>query len=141
MNKPAIVYDGECRFCLWSVGRIQRVDHLDQFEYLPRQNPDAEARFPLLSASDFSTGLRLVVAEGKIHVGADSVYEIYRRIPPFKVITWLYRVPLIHTLFKACYALIARNRHLFGRVECETEACDVPYSERGTVTPRSGKGP
>ncbi len=107
------------------------MDHLNQFEYLPRQSPDTEVRFPRLVESDFNTGLRLVVDEGKIHVGADSVYEIYRRIPPFNRVIWLYRVPVIHQLFKVCYALIARSRHLFGRVECEAGACETPYSEQG----------
>ena len=49
--RPAIVYDGECRFCLWSLGR---------FEYLPRQIAGIEERFPILTSSDFNTGLRLV---------------------------------------------------------------------------------
>ena len=37
-TRPVIVYDGECRFCLWSVGRIRRFDRNGRFEYLPRQN-------------------------------------------------------------------------------------------------------
>ena len=70
--RPVIVYDGECRFCLWSVGRIRR------FEYLPRQADGMEERFPVLARSDFNTGLRLICADGQVDVGADAVYQIYR---------------------------------------------------------------
>ena len=137
MEEQVIVYDGECRFCRWSIGRIQKLDQQDQFEYLPRQTDGVADRFPSLGESDFNTGLRFVstVSESsgsapiggeRIYVGSDAIYEIYRRIPPFHLITWLYRIPVFSLFFRACYSLIARNRHRFGRVECDTDACGVP---------------
>lgn len=130
METQVIVYDGECRFCQWSIRRIQKLDKRDQFEYLPRQADGVAARFPRLEESDFNTGLRLVstaqsAATGGevIYVGSDAIYEIYRRMPPLHLITWLYRVPVFSTFFRACYGLIARNRHRFGKVECDTETC------------------
>jgi len=134
------VFDGECRFCQWSVGRIQKLDQQDQFEYLPRQNDGVGARFPKLEESDFNTGLRFVSAPSEsteselsdgemIYVGPDAIYEIYRRIPPLHLLTWLYRVPVFSTFFRVCYSLIARNRHRFGKVECDTEACGVDLGE------------
>ncbi len=126
MSQKVIVYDGECNFCLWSVRRVQRLDRRNQFEYLPRQSEGVEARFPQLAESDFNTGLRLVLDGGEIRVGADAVYEIYRCMPPFHLAAWLYRVPVLHHFFRACYTLIARNRHRFGRVECDTGACAAP---------------
>ncbi|HIG17023.1 MAG TPA: DUF393 domain-containing protein, partial [Candidatus Handelsmanbacteria bacterium] len=89
---PAIIYDGECRFCLWSMGRIRKFARDGQFEYIPRQTPGLDDRFPVLSQSDFNTGLRLIHADGTVHVGADGVYEIYRRLSPFHLIAWIYRV-------------------------------------------------
>ena len=48
-SRPVIVYDSECRFCLWSVGRIRRFDRTGRFEYLPRQTagirPPADRRW------------------------------------------------------------------------------------------------
>lgn len=76
--RPVIVYDGECRFCLWSVGRIRRFDRNGRFGYLPRQADGMEERFPVLARSDFNTGLRLICADGQVDVGADAVYQIYR---------------------------------------------------------------
>ena len=127
---PVIVYDGECRFCLWSVGRIRRFDRNGRFEYLPRQTAGIEERFPVLSHSDFNTGLRLIHAGGQIDVGADAVYQIYRRLPPWHLFTGVYRIPGLKQLFRAGYGLVARNRHRFGRVECVDEACEIPYGER-----------
>ena len=130
MPEQVIVYDGACRFCRWSVRRVQRLDRRDQFEYLPRQAKGVEARFPRLAESDFNTGMRLVVDTDEVYVGADAVYQIYRRMPPFHLVAWLYRAPILHGFFRVCYALIARYRHLLGRVECDTGVCDVPYEER-----------
>jgi predicted DCC family thiol-disulfide oxidoreductase YuxK len=130
MEKPVIVYDGECRFCIWSVARVQKKDKQDQFDYLPRQTPGIEDHFPKLVSSDFDTGMRLMVSADDIYVGADAVYQIYRRLPPFHLVAWLYRVPLLHLFFRAGYALIARYRHLSGRVECDSDACTLSFGER-----------
>lgn len=130
MNKPVVVYDGECRFCVWSVNRVKKLDRQDQFNYLPRQAPGIEVQFPRLADSDFNTGMRLIVGAEDIYVGADAVYQIYRRLPPFHLFAWFYRVPVLHWVFRAGYALIARYRHLSGRVVCDTGACEVSFGER-----------
>ena len=137
---PAIIYDGECRFCLWSVGRIRRAAREGQFEFVPRQQPGLDERFPILAQSDFNTGLRLMHTDGTVHVGADGVYEIYRRLTPYHLVAWIYRLPLFKQAFRLGYALVARNRHRFGRIgpdsACDGDACDLSYSEKRS-TPTS----
>ena len=130
--RPIVIYDGECRFCLWSVRRIQRIDRLNLFDYLPRQMPGLELVYPRLADSDFNTGMRLIVDTGQIYVGADAVYQIYRRIPPFHLLTWSYRLPVLHWVYRSLYALVARYRHLSGRVVCDTSACELPFGERSS---------
>ncbi len=125
MPDPVIIYDGECRFCQWSVRRIRKLDRRQQFEYAPRQTEGIDARFPVLTESDFNTGLRLIDGEA-VHVGADAIYQIYRHIPPYSLIAWLYRIPPFTQLARLGYGIIARNRHRFGRVECDTDVCAVP---------------
>lgn len=135
MTSPAIIYDGECRFCLWSINRIRNLAAVDQFEYLPRQQQGLDERFPILSESDFNTGLRLIHPDGTVHVGADGVYEIYRRLHPYRFVAWVYRIPLLTQVFRLGYALIARNRHRFGRVQladCDGDACSLSYAEKQT---------
>ena len=132
--RPVVIYDGECRFCRWSVRRIQRLDRKGRFEIVPRQLPGIEDRFPILADSDFNTGLRFIDTDGRVAVGADGVYEIYRRLPPYHVVAWVYRLPLLKQVCRAAYAFVARHRHRLGKVDpdlaCDTGACEVSYGER-----------
>jgi predicted DCC family thiol-disulfide oxidoreductase YuxK len=124
-ERPTIVYDGQCRFCLGQIERIRRRDRGGVFEFLPRQSPELEQRFPQLAGDDFNTGLRLVDQGGKVHVGADGVYEIARRVPLWRSAAWLYRVPGLRQIFRGMYGLMAKNRYrLAGRCE-EGDACRI----------------
>ena len=130
MEKPIVVYDGECRFCMWSLNRIKSKDKKGQFDYLPRQTEGIEEHFPKLASSDFNTGMRLMMSKDYIYVGADAVHQIYRRLPPFHLVAWLYRVPILHWFFRGGYALVAKYRHLSGRVTCDTGTCELSFGER-----------
>jgi predicted DCC family thiol-disulfide oxidoreductase YuxK len=121
--RPVVVYDGECPFCRKQIARIRCRDTSEQFEYVPRQNPTLIDRFPALGKSDFNTGMRLVLPCGQIHVGADAVYEIARRLPFWRWVAWLYRVPILGTVSRATYGWIAANRQRLG-TSCDEQACN-----------------
>lgn len=128
-TKPIVVYDGECAFCVRQIGRIRRMDAAAHFDYVPRQEPTLEKRFPILAESDFNTGIRLIGTDGSVTVGADAMYEVMRRLPRLRLVAWLYRVPGIHGLCRALYAWIAANRQRLSRY-CDTGACDTPAVSR-----------
>ena len=120
-----VVYDGECPFCLRQIARIRAWDPGGRFEYLPRQTDGIEERFPILATSDFDVGMRLIEPGGRVHVGADAVYEIARRLPRTRWAAWLYRVPGLHGVAREAYGWIARNRRRLGRA-CGPDGCPVP---------------
>jgi len=78
MPKPVIVYDGECRFCQWSVRRIRQLDRREQFEFVPRQSAGLDARFPILAKSDFNTGLRLIEDAGAVPLSDEERARLAR---------------------------------------------------------------
>ncbi len=124
-SNPVLVYDGECNFCRRSVDRIRRRDRQALFEYVPRQTPGVEERFPRLAEGDFNTGVRLIEPDGSIHVGADAIYRVARRLSPWRFVAWIYRVPILTQIFRWMYAWVARNRYrLAGR--CESGSCAIP---------------
>jgi predicted DCC family thiol-disulfide oxidoreductase YuxK len=127
--RPVIVYDGECPFCRKQVDRIRSRDVRDQFEYLPRQSASLTDRFPILAEADFNTGMRLVLPDGQVHVGADAVYQIARRLAGWRRIAWLYRVPVLHALARRIYGWIAANRQRLGQ-DCSDASCHVKSTDR-----------
>ena len=123
--KDVVIYDGACGFCQSQVARIRRLAGRDRFELLPRQSPDLLMRFPMLKANEAAEGMRFVSAEGTPAIGADAVYEIYRRIPRFRALAGLYRVPGLKSFFRLAYFIIARNRLRISRL-CRNRACELP---------------
>jgi predicted DCC family thiol-disulfide oxidoreductase YuxK len=121
-DQPTIVFDGQCRFCRMQMERIRRRDRHGVFAFMPRHHPDLIGRFPQLAGENLGTGLRLVETSGQVHVGADAVYHIARRLPVWRLAAWLYRVPVLRQLLRWAYHLIARNRlRLAGT--CDDGAC------------------
>ena len=127
-NRPIVVYDGDCRFCRHQIDRIRRWDRSNQFEYLPKQTPGLEDQYPALASGDFNTGMRLIVPGEEpavvLFVGADAVYQIARRLPRWRWVAWVYRVPVIHGLAVWAYAWIAARRQTLGK-SCDDGACRV----------------
>lgn len=123
-RRPVVVYDGECPFCRRQVSRIQQRDVDGALEYLPRQAEGIEQRFPQLTEGDFDTGMRLVHPDGSVSVGADAVYQIARRVRTWRYFAWLYRVPVLHQVFRAMYGWIARNRNRLEKA-CTDDTCEL----------------
>lgn len=117
-EKPTIIYDGQCQFCISQIDKIKRLDKLEIYHYLPRQTPNLFDQFPMLASEDFNTGLRLVSINGHVSVGADAVYEIYKTLMPYKYVAWIYTLPMIKQFCKGVYFLIAKNRNRLKK-KCE----------------------
>ena len=122
-TRPVIIYDGECNFCVSGIRRIRDRDQADQFLYTPRQTQDIQTLYPQLADIESKAGMRLIDQSGKVHCGADAVYQIYRRIGKYRYFTWIYLVPIIRTLLKGIYLIISKNRSRLGRAKCESESC------------------
>ena len=126
-NEPSsiIVYDGDCAFCKAQIKRIRRRDTQNLFEYLPRQTPGIEQRFPGLAEAELNSGMRLIDPAGHIFVGADAVYQFARKLHPWRWFAWLYRLPGFHCLAKIAYARVASRRRSLGQA-CNDGKCPMP---------------
>ena len=109
-QRLVVVYDGECAFCRRQIAQLHRYDRHGRFQCVPRQTPGLTGRFPALGEGGFDTGMRLIMPDGQIYVGADSLYQVARRLPIFRWFAWPYRVPGVHALARAGYHWIAARR-------------------------------
>lgn len=121
-GRACILYDGQCSFCGRQVERIRRRDRHGKFDYLAFEDAEVKRRFGHLDLDDVEAGMRLITPEERVYAGSDAVYQIARRIPSWRVLSWLYRVPGARRFFTCIYGWIARNRHRLGPT-CETDRC------------------
>lgn len=133
-ERCVVIYDGNCGFCQKQIARIRRWDRNSVFEFVPSQETRLIERFPQLAEEDFNTGLRLIDPSGRVHVGADGTYQIARRLPFWRHIVWLYRVPGLTTICRAAYRWIAANRQSLGGT-CVGNQCSQPSPHEITTKP------
>jgi len=130
-ERCTIVYDGQCRFCQRQMAWITRRDRGGAFEFIPSQTPGLLERFPTLAGEDFNTGLRVVLPDSDLRKGADAVYEIARRLPRWRRIAWVYRLPGVRQLSRVIYGWIAARRYtLAGR--CDQSCAASPSTRQST---------
>ncbi len=133
-TREVVVYDGSCGFCTGQMARIRRWDRDDRFEYAAWQSSDVAGRFPQLAQAELSSGMRLVQTDGRVLVGADAVHGIFRQLPGWRWVAWLYRVPGICQVCRWVYRRIAANRYRWGGKCSAGDAagkCEVAGKEAG----------
>lgn len=116
-NRPAVVYDDACRFCVGSVRVGAALDRERALDFVPASTERGRA---LLEAAGVSAGdpESFVVARGvDSSLRSDASLEVIRRLP---AVRWL--APLVAAVSTpardAAYNVIARNRYrLFGRLD------------------------
>jgi len=130
-DRPLIIYDGNCNFCINGMARIRKQDSDNQFDFYPQQTPNLYDQYPQLISYANRQGMRFINQYGQVFCGADAIFEIYRRIGWLRYVTWIYRLPLLHQLFQISYWMLAKNRHRlnFGRsVKCQLKNCQVDHA-------------
>ena len=106
MDRPCLVWDGDCGFCRRSVEHL-RLRLGDRVAFEPYQT--AHLRFPAISPEAFRAAVHLVEPDGRVSQGAEAVFRAlahggkalplaaYRRLPGFAALSeWAYRQVAAH---------------------------------------------
>jgi predicted DCC family thiol-disulfide oxidoreductase YuxK len=124
VTKPVVVFDGDCRFCRARIAEFQKLDQNNAMEFMPRQEPSCEERLPSVRGIDLEDGILFVEPNGKVHVAADAIYQMYSVCPATKNYVWLYHIPVLKQAIQLGYRLIAMNRRRLGQT-CENNICSI----------------
>src|SRR5262245_35631504 len=108
LDKPVLVYDGDCSFCRLWLARWQHVVG-DRLEYAPSQT--AAQRFLDIEKERFDRNVVLVEPDGRVSYGAEAVFRSLAAAPGHGWPLWLYRfLPGFAPLSEWCYRLVAGRR-------------------------------
>jgi predicted DCC family thiol-disulfide oxidoreductase YuxK len=114
MDKPILIFDGDCGFCRKWIARWHRLTG-ERVDYAPYQ--EVGARFPQIRPSAYEEAVQLVFPDGHVMSAARAVFAALATRSGFRWLSWLYdRVPGVAFLSERAYRVVARNRRLFSRI-------------------------
>jgi predicted DCC family thiol-disulfide oxidoreductase YuxK len=114
-EKPLVVYDGGCGFCMRWVERLRRWS-AGALDFAPYQ--EAAAQLPSIPLGEFERSVQLVGTDGRVFSGAEAVFRALAHCPRARarVPLWCYRrVPGFAAASEAGYRFVARHRGWFGK--------------------------
>ncbi len=114
LNQCTLIYDGDCRFCVTSKERIERMSPPNQsafVRYIPYQSAVAKD----ILGSEYRSGrpevAYLIDADGQIRKGLDAILPLLLHFPGGRVIFGLLAIPGCRTIASWLYRLLARHRY------------------------------
>lgn len=125
VDKPLILFDGDCNLCNGSVQFVIKRDPQARFRFAALQSDAAKAALVAAGVTEQLPDSIVLVADGKVRTKSSAALAIARRLGalwPLMSIFWLIPYPLRDLV----YDWIARNRYRwFGK----QETCWVPTPE------------
>ncbi|HZF73090.1 MAG TPA: DUF393 domain-containing protein [Gemmatimonadaceae bacterium] len=126
-----VIYDGDCKVCGRMVKLLRKWDRNRQLEIIPSQKPGVRERFPWIPARAYVESLQVVrTRDGKTWQSAAALEELTNALPRGRLISWLFKIPLMRPLVDRLYRWFARNRYKFGCGEhCAVRPLDLDYQD------------
>jgi predicted DCC family thiol-disulfide oxidoreductase YuxK len=125
-RKAAVLYDGQCAFCLKSVALLRRLDWLGKLRYVdarhPEELPDSDIPIEL---PRLLQEMHVVTADGRhLYHGFQALRWLAWRLPLLWGFAPLLYLPGVLPLGQRLYLWVARNR--FRLIPCHGGVCTLP---------------
>ena len=109
-----LLYDGECRFCRWSLAWILRWDRRGALVPVALQGPEANELLDGMDAERRMASWHLVSDDGTVTSAGAALAPLLRRLPGGRLPAAL-AAALPPGLVERAYAWVARHRGALGR--------------------------
>jgi predicted DCC family thiol-disulfide oxidoreductase YuxK len=110
LDKPLMVYDGDCSFCKVWIDYWKRLTG-DRVDYAPFQ--EVADQFPHIPRENFDKAVYLIMPDGTAYKGAQAVCESLQHHPYYWLFNTLYKfLPGFATVTEGCYQTVAENRDI-----------------------------
>ncbi len=125
MTRAVLVFDGDCGFCTWSAGRIQRWAS-GSLDVVPWQRTDLTSLG--LTEAQCSEAVQFVDPSGVAAGGAAVARALLLCREPWRSVGRVLAQPWLAPVVQRGYVVVAANRH---RLPGATPACALHGDERG----------
>jgi predicted DCC family thiol-disulfide oxidoreductase YuxK len=130
-RRYAVIYDGHCKVCGRTVRLLTKWDRDHQLEIIPSQAAGVRERFPWIPPRAYMESVQVIrTSDGKTWQGAAALEQLLKVIPRGRLISWLFKVPLVRPIVDRFYRWFARNRYRLGCGEhCAVREADLDYGD------------
>ncbi|MEM7023652.1 MAG: DUF393 domain-containing protein [Pseudomonadota bacterium] len=129
MSKPTVLYNGSCPVCRTEIDHYRRV--ADQSgASLGWHDMSADIQSPLMTGIDSEAmrrRLHVVDDDGTVLMGVPAFARVWERLPRYRWLAKLVRLPLVRTIAAGCYEVIAAGLYAWDRRR--RRAAGVPVGE------------
>jgi len=128
-----LIFDGDCRFCLATIGQLRWFDGKDRLSFLSLHDPVVRERYPDLDHERLMSEMVLVDREEGRHGGAAALKYLSRRLPKLWLLAPFMHIPGTMPFWRWAYGFVARRRYqIAGRMSnaaCDESSCRVHFGE------------
>ena len=113
MSAAILLYDSDCGFCRWSLGKVLAWDRRGRIRPVSLQSKEAEERLAGMPEDERFGSWHLVDGDGELHSAGAGIEPLLRLLPggkPFAALAA--RTP---DLMERGYRFISGNRSLWGK--------------------------
>lgn len=109
INKPVLVYDGDCDFCKYWIYRWKHITK-DRIDYFPYQ--EICKNFPEIPVSEFQSSVKLILHTGQVYSGAEAILRALNN----RLFLWCYANLLgFSYVTELVYRLVAKHRQYISK--------------------------
>ena len=110
---PCVYYDGGCPLCSREIATYRAARGGQTLQWVDAQASAGAELGPALTREDALRRLHVRLPDGRLVSGAAAFVAIWQRLPAFRALAWLARVPGMLWLMEGAYRAFLRLRVLW----------------------------
>jgi predicted DCC family thiol-disulfide oxidoreductase YuxK len=114
VGRPAILYDADCGFCLWSLRKVLALDRRGRLRPVALQDPEADALLGGMDEERKMASWHLVQPDGSVHFAGAAFPPLLRHLPGGRPLAAL--TAALPRATERAYRWAADNRSRLGRL-------------------------
>jgi predicted DCC family thiol-disulfide oxidoreductase YuxK len=114
VHSAAVLYDADCRFCRWSLGKLLAWDRHRRLRPVALQDAEADALLGRMDPERRMSSWHLVTPDGRVHSAGEAVAPLMRLLPGGRPLAAF--AAACPRLIEHAYAFVADHRGRFGRL-------------------------